>query len=244
MDRLGLVSATFKEKSVEEVISIAKNAGLTLIEWSENHHIKEGDEQKARDVLLMCEDNGIKIAEFGSYYRLGQNHDFSSRIKVAKALNTSSIRIWAGDKPSKSYGSEERKALVKEAKEIAKRAQDEDLIVVTEWHKNTLTDENGSALAFFEEVGSPAFKTLWQPTQALSVEERIEGIKMARPYIKGAHVYYWDESGRRPLKEGRDVWSRYIGQMPENSFYLLEFVMNNTSEQFYLDAEELKTWFR
>ena len=39
----GIVSATFKTKSVEDVLSITKKAGLAAIEWSENHHLPKGD---------------------------------------------------------------------------------------------------------------------------------------------------------------------------------------------------------
>ena len=35
----GLVSATFKDRSVEEVIALAVKAGLKAIEWSEGHHV-------------------------------------------------------------------------------------------------------------------------------------------------------------------------------------------------------------
>ena len=39
----GIVSATFREKTAEEVIALCKAAGLEAVEWSENAHIYPGE---------------------------------------------------------------------------------------------------------------------------------------------------------------------------------------------------------
>ncbi|MBR5669349.1 MAG: hypothetical protein IKX15_07025, partial [Spirochaetales bacterium] len=83
---------------------------------------------------------------------------------------------------------------------------------------------------------------LWQPTQALTLEQRGEGLKMILPYLSYFHVYHWDATGRRPLEEGIELWRGYFSMLDENKDYyaLLEFVKDDSEEQFYKDAEVLK----
>ena len=85
-------------------------------------------------------------------------------------------------------------------------------------------------------------RTLWQPTQELSFEERAEGLEMIAPYLSYLHVYYWDETGRRPFSEGLEHWRRYFSILDPKTVYpaLLEFVKENTEEQFLMDVKALK----
>ncbi len=238
----GIVSATFKNRSVEEVIALASKASLKAIEWSEGHHVPESDLPESSRIAALTALNGLKVAAFGSYYKLGQGMDFIPRILTAKALGASVIRIWGGDKPSSALTQEERSAFVEEAKAIAKLAACEGLTVALEWHKNTVTDTNESGLSFLDEVGMDNFRTLWQPTMALSVPERIEGLKALGSRLVNIHVYYWDSTGRRPLIEGRDDWKKYLECVSGDHYALLEFVKDDSEKQFLEDAETLLSW--
>ena len=235
----GIVSATFKEKRAEDVIALCLKAGLKAIEWSENWHIADGDVEEAARIAALTAMNGLSVAAFGSYYRLGEHMDFSSRILCAKALGTKVIRIWGGEKPSNELTDSEREALIAEARSISSMAQRDGITIALEWHKNTVTDTNESGLNFLKEVSMNNFKTLWQPTQALSIPERIEGLKELQNYLVNLHVYYWDESGRRPLSEGAEIWREYLACVSGEHYALLEFVKDNTVEQFLSDAKTL-----
>lgn len=238
----GLVSATFKKESADFVLALAKEAGLSAIEWSEGPHALLDDEVAMSELGEKTREQELSVAALGSYYRLGEGMDFTPRIKAARALGAPLVRIWAGVKGALETDKDERRALVKEAREIAKRA--EGLVVATEWHKNTLTDLNESGLRFLEEVDMPNFKTLWQPTQALSVDERVKGLVLIGNRLANLHVYYWDESGRRPLEEGEGHWMRYfeVASKEEDHYALLEFVMGDSKEQFISDAKTLLRW--
>ena len=239
----GIVSATFKTKSVEEVLSIASRSGLNAIEWSENHHIRKGDLAFAEKVASLTKEMGLEIAGYGSYYRLGEGMDLMPSIETALALGCRSIRIWAGGKPSSSLDKEERTSLYDELRKAVEMAEENGVILNTEWHKNTLTDENQSGLDMLRQISSPCLRTLWQPTQALSYSERAEGLEMILPYLSYFHVYYWDESGRRPLEEGIDHWKKYFSLVGKEKkcYALLEFVQGDSVEQFEKDAATLKT---
>ena len=92
-------------------------------------------------------------------------------------------------------------------------------------------------------MDDPWVRTLWQPTQALSFDERAEGLEMILPYLSYFHVYYWDETGRRPFREGLEHWRRYFSLPDTGNVYpaLLEFVMADTEEQFIEDVKALKS---
>ena len=237
----GIVSATFKTRSVEEVLSITSRAGLKAIEWSENHHIAKGDIKEAERVRALTEESGLEIAGYGSYFRLGKDMDIVPSIETALALGTKNVRIWAGEKPSSSLESEERSALLSELRDVVVKAAEYGVVLNTEWHKNTLTDENQSGLDMLSSLSCPNLRTLWQPTQALTFPERVAGLEMILPYLSYFHVYYWDESGRRPLEEGRKHWEKYFSLIGEEKkcFALLEFTMGDSVEQFEKDAATL-----
>ena len=238
----GIVSATFKTKSIEDVVRITKSAGLNAIEWSENHHITRGDLELASRTAKLTKDNGLEIAGYGSYYKLGQGMDLTPSLETAKALGARQVRIWAGNKASNSLQKDERTALISELKEAVSLAKEYKIILNLEWHKNTLTDTNESGFDVLKSISSDYLHTLWQPTQALSFEERKEGLQLILPYLSYLHVYYWDESGRRPFVEGIEHWKEYFSLLDKNKKYyaLLEFVLEDSQEQFYSDAAVLK----
>ena len=242
MVRTGLVSATFKSQNASYVIESARFAGLEAIEWSENHHIPAGDLAFAREVARQTTDAGLKAAGYGSYFRLGQGMDIRTSLDTAAAMGIGQVRIWAGTKASADVSEDERAKLTEELSKVCHIASGYGMVLNLEWHKNTLTDTNESGLAVLRAVGSPNLRTLWQPTQALSFEQRAQGLAMISPYLSYMHVYYWDQSGRRPLSEGKEHWKRYLSLLdPRKDCYaLLEFVMGDSQEQFFDDARTLK----
>jgi len=242
----GLVSATFKSLSTDDVLSVMDKAGLKVIEWSENHHIVAGNLAMAREIAEKTADKGIDIAGYGSYFRLGKDMDIRTSLDTAAAMECSQMRIWAGSVASCSLGPDERNALADELARVAGIAASYRIILNLEWHKDTLTDTNESGLGILRQVDDPWVRTLWQPTQALSFDERVQGLGMILPYLSYFHVYYWDSTGRRPLREGLDHWKRYFSLPDSGNVYpaLLEFVMNDSVEQFLEDAEALRGLIR
>lgn len=241
----GMVSATFRNLPAEEIIELCRQAGLKGVEWSENAHVMPGDEAGAALLQKKTEEAGLEVAAYGSYYRLGQQQNpekaFLPALKAAAALKAPLIRVWAGTEPSALVDKERRIALAKEASLISDLSKHCGIKVALEWHKNTLTDTNRSAIQFLEEAGNDNLYCLWQPTVALSQEERKEGLDLLGGWLLNLHIYYWEEGVRRPLKDGVQEWLGYLGHvdLEKRRFGLLEFVMNNTKEQFLEDASAL-----
>ena len=67
----GLVSITFRQLSVAETIALVTQAGLAAVEWGGDIHAPHGDEAQARAIARMGADAGLRVAAYGSYYRVG-----------------------------------------------------------------------------------------------------------------------------------------------------------------------------
>ncbi|MDO4329370.1 MAG: sugar phosphate isomerase/epimerase [Lachnospiraceae bacterium] len=241
----GIVSVTFRDKTVEDIIRLCKEADLKAVEWSENAHVMPADEAGAKALYEKTRAAGLQIAAYGSYYRLGQQENpkevFEASLISAKSLHAPLIRIWAGTEPSAKVGKEQRKALAEEAFLICEMAKKAGIKVAMEWHRNTLTDTNASAMDFLKEVSHENLYCLWQPTVALSMKERMDGLDLLGDRVLNLHIYYWPDGVRRPLKEGTGAWQQYLEHVDKENdrFGLLEFVMGDTEEQFLKDARTL-----
>lgn len=239
----GMVSATFRSLPASEVLSLCQKANLSSIEWSEGNHVRLGEDDQAKELAIRCNGEGVSVVALGSYYKLGMGMDFHPVLSLAKAIGAPLIRIWAGTKPSVAVDASEFSALAAEAEMVGKAAKEEGMTVAYEWHKNSLTDTNASAMKLLE--ATPSCDTLWQPTVALSPDERCDGLSHLGTRLRNLHVYYWDDEGkRRPLSEGKDLWQRYFATVSGDHHVLLEFVMDNSPERFLEDAKTLEGMVR
>lgn len=242
----GAVSATFKKMplTADEVISLLRECGLKAVEWSENAHVFPGDAEGAAALRQKTEAAGLRVAAYGSYYRLGENEApqaaFEKSLISAQALGAPLIRVWAGVKASWDTPEEERQGLAQEAALIAGLAAEKGIRVAFEWHKNTLTDTNESAQRLLKEANHSNLYCLWQPTVALSPKERTAGIRLMGGKLLNFHVYSWPDGKRGPLNAAE--WQYYLdaaeGQAAQRCA-LLEFVRDDSVDQFRADAQTL-----
>ena len=242
----GAVSATFKKMplSPDEILRLLSDCGLRAVEWSENAHIQPDDPQGASLLRRKTEDAGLRVAAYGSYFRLGENESperaFAASLKSAVSLGAPLIRIWAGSRGSAEVSDDEFARLAEEAARVADLAERENIRVAFEWHKNTLTDTNVSAERLLRTAAHPNLFTLWQPTVALSPRERVEGIRRIGSQILNVHVYSWPDGKRGPLNAAE--WQYYL-EAAEGiggvHCALLEFVRDDSVEQFCSDAQTL-----
>ena len=94
----GLVSISFRSKSVEEIAVAAKNAGVEAIEWGGDVHVPHGDLQAAKHAAEISKKYGLQCVHYGSYYKMGYSDPelFSDVLESAKILGVPIIRVWAG----------------------------------------------------------------------------------------------------------------------------------------------------
>ena len=244
----GIVSVTFKNKTPDEIISLCVENGLRAIEWSENSHVAAGDVDTCRVLGEKTVSNGLKVAAYGSYYRCESEtdaaSDFKPSLEAAIAMGAPVIRIWAGTKGSEDCDDDYFSLVAKNAATAAEMAEKHGIKVAFEWHRNTLTDTNESAMRLLEMANHPNLGSLWQPTPEIPFEQRANGIKTLGERLAHLHVYSWDDERKRhPFDDEGffDKWRCYFSAVNKQTdcYSLMEFVMGDTDEQFVHDAAAL-----
>lgn len=244
---IGVCSVTFKDKTIEEVIQLAKKAGLDCIEWGSKEHIKVGDFETAKQAAQLTEKAGLKTSSYGSYYQAGSYGNFEEVIATAKLLNTPMIRIWAGEKASKDSDDVWFQKVLSDTRRIAELADNEGMQISFEYHSGSLTDTPESARWLMESVNAPNVYLYWQPAETLSVSERVNSLDYLSKWISNVHVFCWEDYHNRfSLEKGEKEWLQYLSHIQAGSdnahHYILEFVKDDNPDQFLKDAETLKNW--
>lgn len=246
----GLVSITFRKLDARAVVDLVSTAGLRGIEWGGDVHVPHGDTARAREVGAMTRDAGLRVAAYGSYYRVGvpDGPTFEEVRDSAVALGAPWIRVWPGNAGSADASPEARRAIEQDALRIAELAAEAGLKVGYEFHANTLTDTAASAAALLETTAHPAVATFWQPPNGMPTDEALRGLETVVDHVVEAHVFAWESSAtggveRFPLSRHRERWRRYLGRLhatDRDMFALLEFVRDDAPAQFREDAATLR----
>lgn len=250
MIKSGLVSVTFRKLSPEEIVALVAQAGLDGIEWGGDIHVPHGETKRADEVRKMTLDAGLTVAAYGSYYKVAHEEDsvpFEAVVASAVELGAPTIRVWAGAKGSADADDRYRRIIVSESQRIADLAATEGITVSYEFHSNTLTDTNESALKLLEEVANDNIRTYWQPPSEWEPDLCLEGLRAVAPRLTNVHAYYCDSKTDEslPLAEGEDVWKRYlpvVAALDGEHYVMLEFVKDGSPDVFLADAATLKSW--
>jgi sugar phosphate isomerase/epimerase len=244
----GFVSITFRQLSPQEIVDLVVRAGLTGIEWGGDVHVPHGDEAVARSVRSLTEDAGLRVAAYGSYYRVGHKETgpFEAVLACAVALGAPLIRVWAGTQGTDTADAAYFEQVVEDSRRIADLAAGAGIPIVYEFHRNTLTDTNAAARRLLETVDHPNVRSYWQPPRGYSVAENLAGIDAVLPWLAGLHVFNWDRAtfARLPLADAAE-WPQYLSKAAttgRDMVALIEFVRGDTPEQFLADAAALKEW--
>ena len=230
----GLVSVTFRQLSVPEIVALVAGAGLRAVEWGADVHVP--DAAAARDTAARCADAGIEVSAYGSYYRAGSGASFDDVLRTAVALGAPRVRIWAGERGSAAET--DRAAVVADIARVAALAASEGVTVCLEYHANTLTDTLESTVDILAEV--PAARPYWQPPIGSSAADALTAVRTLRPVT--AHVFSWTDTGDRlPLADREAMWLPVLSAMG-GGHALLEFVRDDDPAAFAEDAATLLRW--
>lgn len=242
--KTGLTSVTFRQKSVEEVIALAAKAGLSGIEWGGDVHVPPGDPAAAAETARKTREAGLSVLSYGSYYRGLEGEDFRPILASAKALGAPVIRVWAGQKTYEESAPEEFAALAARFRAAAEMAAAEGIRAAFEYHRGTATQTIGGALALLRAADSKNLGCYWQPNPDISHAEQLAEIDALLPYLENIHVFCWTgKNERHLLSEGADRWRDYLAHIEKSGrshSFILEFVLNDSDEAFFADAETLK----
>ena len=249
MFTLGLVSITFRKHTPEEILDACVKCGLSAIEWGSDVHVPVGDLARAAEVRAMSEKAGVRIAAYGSYYKLGEPDNDEKRMRAylesAKALGAPMIRIWGGKKASDQFLRADRAAFVSELKTFTSLAKTYGITLALECHRDTITDEYHNTFALLKEVGADNLTSFWQPLQSRTESYNLDSAAAHAPFVRHIHVFHWDTDEWYPLGEGHDIWCKYLAPFKgTNTDLMLEFMHDNRMESLASTVEALRAIVR
>ncbi|GAB3816143.1 TIM barrel protein [Kribbella italica] len=246
--RTGLVSVTFRQLGVEEVVDVAAGAGLAAIEWGGDVHVPLGDLPAARKARALCEERGLAIAAYGSYLRAGSvdREEIRTAVSTAAELGAPRIRVWAGTVGTADAGVGDRMAVTRGLAELADVAAGAGIEIAMEFHRGTLTDEVDSTITLLLDVGAPNLTTYWQPPVDLDEAACLEQLEALMPWLSTVHVFsWWPSNHRLPLTGRESLWRPVLQRLAREDREinaLLEFVADDSTTQLATDAASLHAW--
>jgi len=243
----GLVSVTFRKLSVPEIIDLCVQSKLEGIEWGGDIHVPAGDMQHAKETNRLTLENGLKVAAYGSYYRLGtQAAPFESVLETAQALGAPTIRVWAGIMDSQDASEAYWENVIREGQQIADMAAAAGISISYEFHPQTLTNTAESTLRLLQMIQRENIYSYWQPAVGADEEANSWSLAKLLPHLGNIHVFHWfPKYERHPLSTGADDWANYLSILRASQterFLMMEFVENDSIESFVRDARTLHSW--
>ncbi len=241
--KLGLASVTFRQKSPEEIVEIAKKNGVEYIEWGADVHVKSLDD--ALKVKALCDNGGITCCSYGSYYRVGcgDKNAWEDICKIAAALGCRSVRIWLGTKNSEDTAEEQYRAMLLELEDMCRVAQGYGLLVCPECHDNTFNNNTDAFLRLKNELKADNFKTYFQ-SRYFRMDYDSDRIERTFEHIENVHVSYRDQRReQRFKKKNRSYLKTLLEKLREKNFeniVMVEFTDFACERSFRRDIERLR----
>ncbi len=241
--KLGLCSVTFRKKSAAKVVEIAKNAGVEYIEWGGDIHVTNREE--ARIVKSLCDNEGIKICSYGSYYRVGcaDKSKWEEICRIAAEMKAPSVRVWLGEKGSSETTQTEYSCILEDLKSICSVARKYNLTVCPECHDNTYNDNTDAFLKIKKELNAKNFKTYFQ-SRYFRFDYDIDRIERTFDFIENVHVSYRDlkreQRFRKKDKHYLDKLLTKLSKMNFDGIILVEFTKGSKEKNFMKDIAKLR----
>ena len=193
--QIGFTSTSFRQiKSLEKIVNIARDSGVDCIEWGGDVHVK--DVESARKAKKLCDDAGIKISSYGSYYRVGSKNasEWEKICKIAHTMGAESVRVWLGKADSEKTDDATYRNLVEDAKAICSVAKEYGLIVCPECHDNTYNNNTDAFLKIQKDISCDNFRTYFQ-SRYKRKEYDLDRIERTLPFTQSVHIS-WSEQLR------------------------------------------------
>lgn len=245
--RPGLCSVTFRALSAEQVVELAADARLEVIEWGADVHVPAGDVEQAARVAKLTTDAGLASCSYGSYFRAGAQESITPVLDAAAALGVDRMRIWAGESGSDESAPQDRASTVARLQDAVDEASARSISLAVEFHSGTLADTAPATLRVLEEVARPTLSTYWQPTVGAGVDAVLDEYRAVADHVSAAHVFsWWPARDRLPLRARDALWTRFFGEAQSATtpprHALLEFVPGDDPAMLRGEAATLRSY--
>ncbi len=246
MERFGVCSISFRDKSAEEIIVAAKMAGLDGIEWGSDVHVMPNDPDRAKQIREKMDAAGLITLSYGTYFGIEEMEQDSldGYLDTADILGTDTLRIWPPKGNREQISQQRYDAFVAFAGKIALQAKKKNKILCLERHPDMLTEHATEALQFVQDVGMDNLRMYWQPVQFADLQTNLESAKILAEQVERIHVFHWIGMDRYPLADGAAPWQRYASVLKQRKnkpgVYLLEFMHDDRLESLSEAAASLK----
>ena len=243
--RLGLCSVTFRKKTAEEVVDLAKKAGVGYIEWGGDVHVKTLVD--AKKVKELCDKADIKISSYGSYINSAfyDKSKWLDTCKIAKEMGAESIRIWLGKKNSQVTSEDDYRLILENTKKMCDIAAEYSLLVCPECHDNTFNNNTDAILRFIGDLQKENFRTYFQ-SRYFRMTYDLDRIDRTYPYIKDMHVSYRDLKREQLFrKKDKNYLDTLLKKFRDKNFggiVMVEFVSGSSEKAFLEDIAKLKSY--
>ncbi|BDZ40444.1 sugar phosphate isomerase/epimerase family protein [Microbacterium suwonense] len=245
--RPGLCSVTFRQLTPEQIVPLAADAGLEVIEWGGDVHVPPGDVARAAQVARVTTDAGLAVCSYGSYFRVGADEVLTPILDSAEALGADRVRIWAGRVDSADAMPEEYARIVGRLREAAAEASDRGITLALEYHRGTVADDPDAVLRLLADVGSAALSTYWQPSVGAADADALAEFDALAAHTSAVHVFsWWPDAERLRLHEREELWrglctaASALPAPPRDA--LLEFVPDDDPALLASEAATLRRW--
>jgi sugar phosphate isomerase/epimerase len=245
--RPGLCSVTFRQLAPEQIVVLAAEAELEVIEWGGDVHVPAGDPERAAQVAGATADAGLAVCSYGSYFRAGADEALTPILDSAEALGADRVRIWAGHVDSADAAPEEYAQVVSRLRDAAAEASERGIGLALEYHRGTVADTPDATLRLLADVASPALSTYWQPSVGAEDAVALAAFDALAAHTTAVHVFsWWPRTERLRLHERGALWqglfaaASALPSPPRDA--LLEFVPDDDPALLATEAATLRGW--
>lgn len=193
MLKIGFTTTSFRQiRDRRKITAIARGCGAEILEWGGDYHIRTKTD--ALEAKALCDEAGIEICSYGSYYRIGseKQDDWRDICEIAAAMGCGGIRVWLGTKNSETTDAAAFLTLAADARRCCDTAAQYGLAVCCECHDNTFNNNTEAFLRIREEVGRENFRTYFQSRYRKKAYD-LNRIDRTLPYIQSVHISFSEQ---------------------------------------------------
>lgn len=239
----GFTSVSLRSYSIEEVAETAKKAGAEIIEWGSDVHVRTAED--AAKAKKLCDEHGIIINSYGTYYRTGcgSKAEWEKICETADIMGAKYIRTWLGTKGSARTGEKDYALLIEDARSMADTAAQYGLVICHECHPNTYNDTTESSLRFLNDIERENVKTYYQSWYRDEAGDRDKLFRLF-PYVQDVHISFSELTKFQKFhKKDKDFINKILSWLKELDFsggLIIEFTKGGKAENLIKDTERLK----